>query len=99
MQVADILHRAVRHQGVIARIGGDEFVVLLADCSKPVQAITLRDHLKVALQLEPGPGCRTGASIGVSLFPVDGEDPDTLLQAADARMYHDKLRQRDGLSA
>lgn len=98
-QVADILHRAVRHQDVIARIGGDEFVVLLADCRKPAQAIILRDHLKMALQLEPGQGCRTGASIGVSLFPVDGEDPDILLQAADARMYNDKLRQRDGLTA
>jgi len=80
----------VRESDVVARLGGDEFVVLLheVDDEKQVAAVA-RKLLSAAikpLNLR-GHECRVTASIGVAIFPADGEDEQTLTKNADMAMY------------
>jgi diguanylate cyclase (GGDEF)-like protein len=94
-EVALRLRRAVRAHDLVARIGGDEFVVALTDIEDDplAHAAAVARHLSAALE-EPivvdGDHCRVGASIGVSLFPGDAGDRDALLAGADAEMYRSK---------
>jgi diguanylate cyclase (GGDEF)-like protein/PAS domain S-box-containing protein len=87
--MAGRLRAAVRKSDLVARLGGDEFVVLLEGGPGPGLA-AVADKLLAAIgeQLTIG-GCHflvTG-SIGVGLYPADGEDAATLLKHADAAMY------------
>ncbi|MFT4265003.1 MAG: diguanylate cyclase, partial [Nocardioides sp.] len=93
--VADEMHAGIpANRGVVARIGGDEFVavVRLEDAHDPTDlAEELRARLRTALEAHPA--SRTvgiGVSVGVSIVGVDGWDAEELLRAADARMYDDK---------
>ncbi len=74
----------------ISRLGGDEFTFLLADIGEPADAALVADRLIGALR-EPfdlgGFEVFVGASVGIALFPHDGEDAETLLRNADAAMY------------
>lgn len=93
-EVAARLSRGVRETDTVARLGGDEFVVLQADPAQPAAARTLADRL-VAVLAEPyelGADVRASvtASIGVALFPVDGDSPESLLQNADTALYRAK---------
>ncbi len=93
--VATRLRRVLRDTDVLARQGGDEFLVLLSDLDgDPVnvaEAVSVKLH--EALR-EPfvvaGAELRTGASIGVSLCPDDATDTEALLRHADAAMYRAK---------
>ncbi|MGA9859165.1 MAG: EAL domain-containing protein [Solirubrobacteraceae bacterium] len=90
--VSNRLRGVLRDSDVLARQGGDEFLVLLADLAdNPATAAehvgmklldTLREPYVVA-----GTEVRTGASIGISLYPDDAEDTEALLRHADAAMY------------
>jgi diguanylate cyclase (GGDEF)-like protein len=75
--VADRLRSTLRPGDVVARLGGDEFGVLLLDTGdrQAVNALAERMTLEV------------GASIGIAMFPEDGDDVDTLIQRADVAMY------------
>ena len=77
----------------IARFGGDEFIVLLSDIEGEGDAAKAAQRLLDALS-EPfahdGHHISVGASIGISLYPRDGEDFDTLTKNADAAMYRAK---------
>jgi len=88
--VAGRLKQAVRASDVVARLGGDEFVVLLADGADERAARNVACKLLGALAdpipLE-GEECRVTASIGISLFPEDGEDESALMKNADIAMY------------
>ena len=94
-EVAARLSRCVRETDTVARLGGDEFVVLQADDAQPDMAHALADRLVAALA-EPydlGVGearSSVTASVGVAQFPVDGEDPETLLHNADTALYRAK---------
>ncbi len=84
----------------LARLGGDEFVLLLSpiergeDAAKVARRIlqSLSQPVKVKGGVEVG----TGVSIGISLYPGDGEDAETLLKKADLAMYHAKETGRNG---
>jgi diguanylate cyclase (GGDEF)-like protein/PAS domain S-box-containing protein len=84
------LARSVRRSDTVSRIGGDEFAVILADVKRPEDMEVVERRILESFR-EPVPvGARTlqvGLSIGVTLYPQDGEDPDTLLRGADAAMY------------
>ncbi len=91
------LERCVGAAGTVARMGGDEFTVLLPDCPSPEAIATHVQHI-LAVMAEPldaefagidAPSC----SIGVARFPEDGNDADMLLRHADGHMYRIK-RQR-----
>ena len=94
VSVAQCLEQAVGERGHLARIGGDEFTVILenvADCSEPA---AMAERLIGALgRLGAGTEWRMfslRASIGISLFPDDAHDVGSLLRAADIAMYEAK---------
>ncbi len=82
-----------RKQDTVARLGGDEFVVILPDIAQlgDCTEVTMRIQRAIAEPLLIGTQpIRANASIGVSLYPHDGEDMDTLLNRADVAMYQAK---------
>lgn len=97
--VAARLREALRASDTVARLGGDEFVALLPGIDSPQDAElaaekilqVLRDSFRVA-DLARG----LSVSIGIALYPDDGDDASRLLQRADAAMYNVKSRGRDG---
>jgi diguanylate cyclase (GGDEF)-like protein/PAS domain S-box-containing protein len=97
-EVAARLLGCGRKEDTIARLGGDEFVIVLEDLRQEDRAATLArkilEALALPLQIE-GHECFITASIGVSLFPKDGADAETLLKNADAAMYQAKDSGRD----
>ena len=85
----------------LARYGGEEFVVILPDADK-AHAIDTAQRLRKrveALNIDRGDGMILTASYGVSTFPEDGEDQDTLVGRADATMYAAKQAGRNCVMA
>lgn len=97
VEVAQRIGLNVRSQDTIARVGGDEFV-LLAGVAEPADAATLADKVLTAIQ-EPfqvaGRLLRVSTSIGIAIYPGDGARQDDLLTNADAAMYHAKALGRN----
>jgi len=89
----------IKSDGMVARIGGDEFVVLLENVVERTAAVRLAEKMLAVLG-EPfrvkGESLVVGASIGISIYPFHGENIDTLLKNADAAMYGVKRRGRNG---
>ncbi|MDR7868991.1 MAG: diguanylate cyclase [Sporomusaceae bacterium] len=89
----------IKDEGIVARIGGDEFVVLLEQVVSRAAAVQLAEKILAAMG-EPfrvrGESLVIGASIGISIYPFHGENIDTLLKNADAAMYGVKRRGRNG---
>jgi EAL domain-containing protein (putative c-di-GMP-specific phosphodiesterase class I) len=88
----------VRDVDTVARFGGDEFTVLVGDVRSTDEVAELA-HSILDLFARPfavgGRELHTSTSVGVALFPDDGEDLDTLLKNADIAMYRAKARGRD----
>lgn len=84
------LKGCLRGSDVVARFGGDEFVVLLEQLSGPAEAAAVARKILSSV-LEPvqimGHECRVTASIGVARYPADGRDPASLMRNADIAMY------------
>jgi diguanylate cyclase (GGDEF)-like protein/PAS domain S-box-containing protein len=92
------LHACLREGDSVARLGGDEFVINLPALADSNDAMLVAGKVLEALR-EPfvvgGRELHVSGSIGISLYPADGEDTETLMRAADAAMYHAKERGRD----
>jgi diguanylate cyclase len=91
--VAERLRGAVREGDTVARLGGDEFGLLLRDLTDPAAARELVSRISEALTSElvvEGVPLSVEASFGIALHPADGREAETLLNAADAAMYHGK---------
>jgi diguanylate cyclase (GGDEF)-like protein/PAS domain S-box-containing protein len=99
--ISDRMKQVMRETDTVARIGGDEFCVLLADIEHTssgfIVARKLLDVLSQPVVTRRGTH-HVGASIGVSTYPDDGNDPQTLLRLADAAMYRVKQGGRNGIS-
>lgn len=92
-----IENEALRPGDLVARLGGDEFIVV-ADMIAPTDAASLAEKLIETLSREAevdGNTLSVTASVGISIYPDDGEDGRTLLTHADAAMYHAKRLGRD----
>ncbi len=90
-EVGKRLMASVRASDTAARIGGDEFVVVLQNIDDKRQAAAAAKKLLSSIQRPfVFKGCEhsVDASIGISCFPDDGEDMDALMKKADAAMYH-----------
>lgn len=90
----------VGDRGHVARMGGDEFVVLLTDCPSADDARDLAERLNEAIgqpfELD-GYEHFTSASVGIALYPDDARDDETLIKNADIAMSRAKDRGRNGL--
>ena len=90
IQVAERLLNCVRKTDTVSRLGGDEFVVLLPDCKSADNVTTITRNILEELVIPfdiQGDEVFVSASIGVTMFPDDGDNADTLFQNADTAMY------------
>jgi diguanylate cyclase (GGDEF)-like protein/PAS domain S-box-containing protein len=82
------------NSSMLARLGGDEFVVLLSPIARPEDAAKVASRILEALarpvSLKRGAEVTSGASIGISIYPHDGDEPETLMKKADLAMYQAK---------
>lgn len=92
VEVAERLRQSVRESDVVARLGGDEFVVVLTDIAADTVATVAGKLLKNLAQpyVIDEHALHSTPSIGISLFPEDGADAETLMKNADTAMYHAK---------
>jgi diguanylate cyclase (GGDEF)-like protein len=92
-ELARRLQSCLRQSDTVARVGGDEFILLAQDLAQPEDAERVAEKILLALakpfQLGPHQVAIT-ASLGISIFPEHGEDPMTLLRSADLAMYSAK---------
>jgi diguanylate cyclase (GGDEF)-like protein len=97
VEVAARLARFTRRSDVVARVGGDEFLLLVTDIGSD-QALSAVASKVQELMTQPvcvaGRECWVGASIGIAVFPRDGEDADSLMRHADLALYQAKASGR-----
>ena len=96
--VAQRLTAAVRATDTVCRQGGDEFVILLAEIEEPLDAALVAEKLLTAFAAPYLIGTQelhVTLSIGISVYPDDGLNADTVLQNADTAMYHAKASGRN----
>lgn len=92
-QVAERFRGALRDEDVIAHLAGDEFAVGLFDVRQHFEATTVAQKLQAALAAPfaiGGHDLRVGASVGIAVYPQDGQDAETLLRMADIAMQRAK---------
>jgi diguanylate cyclase (GGDEF)-like protein/putative nucleotidyltransferase with HDIG domain len=102
-QVATTVRAALRPYDLCVRYAGDEFIVVLADCSRDGVEAKRRELQQLIGLIEidgrAGRRIRLGASAGASIFPYDGTTYEVLLASADHRMYRDKASRRGCVAA
>ncbi len=101
IEVAARLRSCVRESDVVARIGGDEFVVVLTGMKDATQAAVIAETvlLQVSTPYEIAPhSLETSPSIGISIYPNDGASVEELLRNADVAMYDVKEKGRNNYS-
>ncbi|MCU7843192.1 MAG: EAL domain-containing protein [Candidatus Thiodiazotropha sp. (ex Monitilora ramsayi)] len=93
LNVAIRLRNEIRESDIAARIGGDEFVVVLTGMTQTSNVASTAESIGKAIS-QPydidGKRLETSSSIGISVFPTDGNNADELLKSADVAMYHAK---------
>jgi diguanylate cyclase (GGDEF)-like protein len=95
--VAACLVKCVRGSDTVSRLGGDEFIVLLSEAELPEDAALIAKRILDALATPHSIGAqrlKVTTSIGVSLYPEDGTDAETLIANADTAMYQAKASGR-----
>jgi diguanylate cyclase (GGDEF)-like protein/PAS domain S-box-containing protein len=95
---AGLLVTALRHVDTVARLGGDEFTIILEDIVAIEQVTAIAEKIRSAFSdaiVVEGHDIFVTASIGITLYPLDADNIDALLQAADVAMYHAKEQGRN----
>jgi diguanylate cyclase (GGDEF)-like protein len=89
--IAQRLEKALRETDTLARLGGDEFALLLTDLASPQEGEhvleRLLNEISQPINILPDTNVTVSASVGVTFFPADDDDPETLLRHADQAMY------------
>ncbi len=92
-EIAERFRSTLRSVDVVSRLGGDEFVVLIEEVEETRQVAVVAQKI-LAGAIKPvvlmGEECRVTASIGISLYPKDAHDEQTLMKNADIAMYYAK---------
>jgi diguanylate cyclase (GGDEF)-like protein/PAS domain S-box-containing protein len=92
-EIARRFKQSLRAVDVVGRLGGDEFVVLIEEVNESSQAAIVA-HKILSAAIKPmvllGEECRVTASIGISIYPEDGMDEQSLMKNADVAMYFAK---------
>jgi len=97
-EVARRLRRLMRESDTVGRLGGDEFLIIVERIADPGAASHVAEKILCVLQDAPVTVEQeffVGASIGISVFPQDGNDVETLMKNADVAMYRAKERGRN----
>jgi diguanylate cyclase (GGDEF)-like protein len=93
------LRGLLRDIDTVARLGGDEFTIILEDIADDAHVVPVAEKIKEAFAepvvTENGTDIEVTLSIGIAFYPIDGEDVDALMQAADASMYEAKAAGRN----
>lgn len=96
-QVAQRLRDCVRDEDTVARVGGDEFAVVVSGLTDRVQAVTAVARLSEMICHRLGESFSIGAEqvdigacVGIAFYPADGSEADTLLRNSDTALYHAK---------
>lgn len=98
IEVAARLSRSVRDSDVVARLGGDEFVIMLSGIEHTTSVAGVAEKLVHSIgdpYLIEGHDLYTTPSVGIAIFPTDGDDGEMLMKNADAAMYHAKTAGRN----
>lgn len=95
---ASRLRSLFRESDTLARMGGDEFMFILSDFSKEDDVLPVTDKIlekiRVPIEIE-GENHRVTASVGIAVYPQDGNNSESLMKSADLAMYHAKSHGRD----
>ncbi|MBZ0068208.1 MAG: EAL domain-containing protein [Thiobacillus sp.] len=100
IEVAHRLRHNVRSSDIVARLGGDEFVIVLTEVEDVTAAARLAGKICQVLAQRYNVGeneIHSTASLGLAIFPNDGENGETLMKNADTAMYHAKEQGRDNV--
>ena len=93
LRAVDVVGRQEEKNELVGRLGGDEFIILIEEVTESSQPTTVAQKVLNAT-MKPivimGEECRVTASIGISMYPKDGEDEQTLMKNADMAMYFAK---------
>lgn len=102
VEIADRLKSVIRYTDTVARFGGDEFICIINDLKSPDDVNEVAEKIHQAFL----PKYRVGdnelaitASIGISIYPRDGDSADILIKNADIAMYHVKNRGKNSYQA
>ena len=93
-KVAGLLREATREVDFVARYGGEEFLILLPETGM-AEALDIAERIRTRIAAEVFPGRHMTVSIGVSEFPLHGENADQVVGAADEALYEAKREGRD----
>lgn len=91
--IADRLMSTLRRSDTVARVGGDEFVLLIPQAGDKQALAALVRKIQAAIERpvrDENAIYHVSASLGVALYPDDGDEPELLLRTADRKMYTDK---------
>lgn len=97
IEIAQRIKASIRQDDTASRLGGDEFVLLLNDISTVSHCERLINRIRHAIELPyqvEGDALSLSASLGITIYPLDESDADTLLRHADQAMYQAKLAGR-----
>ena len=92
------LSGCVRSQDTVARLGGDEFTIILEDLNHAEDAAIVANKILISMGQTEAIACHDivpGGSIGISIFPDDGDNAETLVKNADLAMYQAKQQGRN----
>lgn len=95
IEIAKRLQHSVRETDLVARLGGDEFAIILEDVKCPEDINDIAGHIVERIKgnyIIQGHSCAVGISIGVSIYGVDGTEPDELILKADKALYQMKAK-------
>lgn len=100
IQTARRLEACVRHNDIVCRLGGDEFLIILFNCDAVSTGFNIASNIITAIRVpittEAQITVNIGVSIGIALFPIHGTTVETLLKSADEAMYEVKRNGKNG---